>query len=114
MVRSPLLRRFEIFLRTVPLALLIVLLLAVPAAAQQTGTLTGLVHDAQGGVLPGVTVTATSDSLIGGSRTRVTAEAGSYQFDLPPGTYTPGGASTRTSCQREDWAASRPLHLPCR
>ena len=88
MIRSPLLRRFDIFLRTVPRALLIVMLLAVPATAQQTGTLTGLVHDAQGGVLPGVTVTATSDSLIGGGRTRVTADAGSYQFDLPPGTYT--------------------------
>ncbi len=63
-------------------------LVATPAIAQQTGTLTGLVRDAQGGVLPGVTVTVTSDSLIGGSRASVTGEAGSYQFALPPGTYT--------------------------
>ena len=56
-------------------ALAAAVLLAAPATAQQTGTLTGLVHDAQGGVLPGVTVTVSSDSLIGGSRTSVTGEA---------------------------------------
>ena len=41
----------------------------------------------QGGVLPGVTVTVSGESLIGGNRTTVTGEAGSYQFTLPPGTY---------------------------
>jgi hypothetical protein len=60
---------------------------AAPALAQQTGTLTGAVHDAQGGVLPGVTVSVTGENLIGGARTTVTGEAGSYQFALPPGTY---------------------------
>jgi hypothetical protein len=63
---------------------------ALPASAQQTGTLTGVVHDPQGGVLPGVTVTVSGESLIGGSRNTVTGEAGSYQFALPPGTYTVG------------------------
>lgn len=58
------------------------------AHAQQTGTLSGTVRDAQGGVLPGVTVSVTSDSLIGGARTTVTGEAGGYQMPtLPPGTY---------------------------
>jgi hypothetical protein len=60
---------------------------AAPAAAQQTGILAGVVRDAQGGVLPGVTVSVSSESLIGGTRSTVTGEAGSYQFSLPPGTY---------------------------
>ena len=62
--------------------------LAWPAAAQQTGSLTGTVHDAQGSVLPGVDVTVTGPAIIGGARTTVTGEGGSYQFALPPGTFT--------------------------
>jgi hypothetical protein len=57
------------------------------ALAQQSGTLAGAVRDAQGGVLPGVTITVAGDALIGGARTTVTGEAGGYQFALPPGTY---------------------------
>src|SRR5690349_17872450 len=50
--------------------------------------LTGPVKDAQGAVLPGVTVTATSPALIG-TQVAVTEANGSYQFPaLPPGTYT--------------------------
>jgi hypothetical protein len=65
------------------------LLLAAPVAAQQTGTLSGVVKDAQGAVLPGVTVTASSPALIGGSRTTPTGATGSYQLTgLPPGMYT--------------------------
>ena len=69
--------------------LLVILSLAsAPAFAQQTGTLSGVVRDAQGGVLPGVTVTAASPSLIGGARTAVSGETGAYQFTaVPPGTY---------------------------
>jgi hypothetical protein len=66
----------------------LVVLVAVPALAQQTGTLTGVVRDAQGGVLPGVTVSVSGEALIGGNRSTVTGEAGSYQFALPPGTYS--------------------------
>jgi hypothetical protein len=63
--------------------------LAGPVAAQQTGTLTGAVKDAQGGVLPGVNVSVTSDALIGGPRTAVTGDNGSYLFvTLPPGAYS--------------------------
>ncbi|MDP1570297.1 MAG: TonB-dependent receptor [Vicinamibacterales bacterium] len=58
------------------------------AAAQQTGTLAGVVRDAQGGVLPGVTVTLSGEALIGGGRVLVTGDAGTYQAaGLPPGTY---------------------------
>ena len=56
--------------------------------ASSTGTIQGRVTDAQGAVLPGVTVTATSPSALG-AQTAVTSETGNYRFPaLPPGTYT--------------------------
>lgn len=59
------------------------------ASAQQTGTLAGVVRDAQGGVLPGVTITVSGPALIGGARTVTTGETGAYQVpSLPPGVYT--------------------------
>jgi Carboxypeptidase regulatory-like domain/TonB dependent receptor len=59
------------------------------AEAQSTGSsLRGSVKDEQGGVLPGVTVTATSPNLITPS-TGVTDETGYYRLiNLPPGEYT--------------------------
>jgi len=52
-------------------------LLSTSAVAQQlTGTMSGIVKDSQGAVVPGVTVTAASDALIGGPRTVVTNETG--------------------------------------
>jgi hypothetical protein len=64
------------------------LLAAVPASAQiSQGRLTGTVTDAQGAVLPGVTVTVTSPALIG-TRQAVTEADGKYLFAaLPSGTY---------------------------
>jgi hypothetical protein len=58
-----------------------------PAAAQvQSGTIAGTVTDAQGGVLPGVTVSLTSTDR---SATFVTDGSGQYRFlNLPPGLYT--------------------------
>ena len=63
-------------------------LLAAPAFAQiGQGTLTGVITDPQGQVLPGVTVTATSTALIG-TRTTVTEVDGRYRFPaLPSGFY---------------------------
>ena len=73
----------------VGLAILLIALVAPAAIAQQTGTIAGAVRDAQGGVLPGVTVTVRSDALVSGSQVVVTGEAGAYQFPtLPPGTYS--------------------------
>ena len=59
-----------------------------PVAAQvEQGRLVGTVKDAQGGVLPGVTITATSPALIG-QRTAVTEVDGRYLLtNLPSGTY---------------------------
>ena len=55
--------------------------------ASSTGTIQGRVTDAQGAVLPGVTVTATSPALIG-QQTAVTSDTGNYRFPaVPPGTY---------------------------
>jgi hypothetical protein len=63
-------------------------LLAGQAWAQNpTGTLTGRLSDADGGALPGVTVTAESPALQG-TRTTVTNENGDYKLALlPPGVY---------------------------
>jgi hypothetical protein len=56
--------------------------------ASSTGTIQGRVADASGGVLPGVTVTASSPSMIG-TQTQVTNENGTYRFPaVPPGVYT--------------------------
>ena len=47
----------------------------------------GIVKDSTGGVLPGVSVEASSPALIEKSRTAVTNEAGQYRVvDLRPGT----------------------------
>jgi hypothetical protein len=73
-------------------ALLVALSFSAPALAQgggasSTGTIQGRVADAQGAVLPGVTVTATSPALIQ-PQTTVTSETGNYRFPaVPPGTY---------------------------
>lgn len=72
------------------LALSLVLLPA-PAAAQSlaTGTITGVVRDASGAVLPGVTVEASSPALIEKVRSAVTDGQGIYRItDLRPGTYS--------------------------
>ena len=64
-------------------------MIATPASAQlQQGRLIGTVVDAQGSILPGVTVTATSPALIG-SQVAVTEADGRYLFpSLPSGTYS--------------------------
>ncbi len=58
------------------------------AQAVQTATLTGTVKDTTGGVLPGVTVTASSPEQVGGVQTAVTDADGIYRFPaLHPGVY---------------------------
>src|SRR5438094_3719847 len=68
----------------VPLALLV-----LPVTAFAQAAITGVVKDASGGVLPGVTVEAASPVLIEKVRSVVTDGSGQYRIvDLRPGTYT--------------------------
>lgn len=61
----------------------------LPSIALAQGTLTGTVRDQSGGVLPGVTVEASSPALIEKVRTAVTDTTGQYRITgLNPGTYT--------------------------
>jgi carboxypeptidase family protein len=65
--------------------------LVLPAAWAQTasGTIAGTVRDASGGLIPGVTVEASSPALIEKVRSVVTDSQGLYRIvDLRPGTYT--------------------------
>lgn len=62
-------------------------LLPADAAAQET-SITGVVTDTTGAVLPGVTVESSSPVLIEGSRSATTDSQGVYRIiDLRPGTY---------------------------
>jgi hypothetical protein len=72
-------------------AIVLGLLLFLPgsAAAQATAGIAGVVRDSTGAVLPGVTVEASSPSLIEKVRTVVTDEQGQYKIvNLVPGAYT--------------------------
>src|SRR5438309_4709048 len=65
------------------------LLVLVPAMAFAQATITGVVKDASGAVLPGVTVEVSSPVLIEKSRSAVTDGSGQYRIvDLRAGTYT--------------------------
>ena len=74
--------------RTVLAAFLVTLL--IPAAAlAQTGSIAGQATDETGGVIPGVTVEASSPALIEGVRVTVTDGSGLYEIEaLRPGSYT--------------------------
>ncbi|MDA1183644.1 MAG: carboxypeptidase regulatory-like domain-containing protein [Acidobacteria bacterium] len=64
-------------------------LVAVPSAALAQGALAGVVTDETGGVLPGVTVEASSPALIEQVRAVATNGDGAYRIaDLRPGLYT--------------------------
>ncbi len=63
-------------------------MLFVPVVAAAQSTISGLVRDSSGGVLPGVSVEASSDVLIERTRSVVTDEQGRYSIvDLRPGIY---------------------------
>ena len=77
----------------------VALTLVMPASAQQSSGIAGVVRDTTGAVLPGVTVEATSPALIEKVRTAVTDSDGRYNLvNLVPGAYTVtftlGGFST--------------------
>jgi hypothetical protein len=65
-----------------------VAILLLPSAVFAQATIAGVVRDTSAGVLPGVTVEASSPALIEKTRTVVTDGTGQYRItDLPPGTY---------------------------
>jgi hypothetical protein len=78
-------------MRRVPVGILVVvcaLFLAPHASAQTTGGINGTVVDNTGAVLPGVTITASSEALMG-VQTAISNEQGQYRFPaLPIGVYT--------------------------
>jgi len=74
---------------TVRIAAVLCLLFTPIAASAQTSTISGTVRDASGGVLPGVTVEASSPALIEKTRSTVTSGSGTYSIlALRPGIYT--------------------------
>ncbi len=81
--------------------LIVGLLMLVPSVAFAQATITGVVKDASGGVLPGVTVEASSPDLIEKVRSATTDADGRYRIDqLRGGTYSltfslPGFNSSR-------------------
>jgi hypothetical protein len=83
------------------LALLLLLAVAVPVAAQSlTGTVTGTVKDEQGGALPGVTVTLAGKT---GTKTATTEANGTYRFvALDPGVYSVSTAMSGFSGRKQD------------
>jgi hypothetical protein len=77
----------RMFARLIFVAALVALLPA--AAAAQTSAIGGVVKDASGAVLPGVTVEASSSALIEKVRAAVTDNGGQYKITtLRPGIYT--------------------------
>src|SRR6266542_671515 len=69
--------------------LVVAWLLVLPAPAFAQASITGVVKDASGAVLPGVTVEVSSDALIEKVRTAITDGTGQYRIvDLRPGTYS--------------------------
>src|SRR6187401_3228327 len=69
--------------------LILSVLLLLPSSAAAQAAITGVVKDASGGVLPGVTVEAASPVLIEKVRSVVTDDTGQYRIvDLRPGTYS--------------------------
>ena len=75
--------------RTQTSVLLLAACLFVPVVALAQASITGTVRDVSGGVLPGVSVEASSPALIEKVRTAVTDGTGQYRIEaLRPGTYT--------------------------
>src|SRR4030088_3519169 len=76
-------------MREAKAVLILMAAVLLPSLAFAQGTLTGTVRDESGGVLPGVTVDASSPALIEKMRTALTDGAGQYRITgLNPGTYS--------------------------
>jgi Carboxypeptidase regulatory-like domain len=79
--------RCRVFLRSFVIGTLAVVL--APSLVHAQSTIAGVVKDASGAVLPGVTVEAASPVLIEKTRSVITNGEGRYAIvDIRPGTYT--------------------------
>jgi len=75
--------------RAIRVGVLVASCLLVPLTGWAQSSITGVVRDTSGGILPGVTVEAASPVLIEKVRSVVTDDRGVYRIvDLRPGTYT--------------------------
>src|SRR5262245_22148966 len=76
-------------IRTISILLFVSLICSARVSAQrQYGAIDGTVQDMEGHAIPGVTVTVSSPSLIGGNSNTFTDSNGYYRFPvLAPGTY---------------------------
>src|SRR5215204_482411 len=75
-------------IRAARASVVLAVLVLVPSAAYAQSTLTGIVKDTSGAVLPGVTVEAASPVLIEKTRAVITDASGGYRLvDLRPGVY---------------------------
>src|SRR4029450_1017026 len=62
---------------------------SVRAAQEQTGVLQGRAVDSSGALLPGVTVTVSGPTILGGARATTTSDQGTYRIPaIPIGLYT--------------------------
>jgi hypothetical protein len=70
------------------LGLLLLVLMAIPASAQEAGSILGVIKDSSGGVVPNAKVTVT-DTATGNARTIQTGSDGAYRVPgLRPGLYS--------------------------
>ncbi len=75
-------------LRDIPGAMVFLCVWFLPTLAWAQASIVGQVRDESGGVLPGVTIEATSPALIEGARTTTTDDQGRYRIEaLRPGPY---------------------------
>jgi Carboxypeptidase regulatory-like domain len=78
-------------MRVCAVCIVVAMFALIPSAVHAQASITGVVKDSSGAVLPGVTVEASSPALIEKVRTAVTDESGRYRIvDLRPGSYTVG------------------------
>ena len=89
--------------RWIPALVVVSSFLLLPAFAWAQSSITGVVRDGSGAVLPGVTVEAASPALIEKVRSTVTDDQGRYRIvDLRPGTYTVAFALTGFSTSKRE------------
>ena len=98
--------RCSLFVAFAVMAAVLVLPGVVSAQSSTSGAIAGTVTDATGGVLPGVTVEASSPVLIEGTRAVVTDAQGKYNIvNLKPGTYSVTFSLTGFSVVKRDGLA---------